>query len=347
MPFISNYTAAKQVAPQLQKPVKGTENEFYSSYNKNVAVSQGYGLIQTQPNQRARHKISKNNHTIKAKMTDFFQDKDKQDLPLEASSNERANHTSIASQIPPQLIKVLMHIAETCVIKSHRIGNDEVSDFVQNCLLKLLLQIEQHRVVIDNKTQQYFILRKDNTLLEIERWFGTTATNVSIDHYRRLKKFVDIDSTNDEKNTQEDNLLTLFAPEPSVDLEEAMQQQQIKDMAAYCASTIDDCIFDAWNIIANDNYTHFSLSFTEDSTHTDKGIAVANYCQIIISEKYNHDGKKRYKHETACDMLGIHIRPENIAHKKKKFEQIMMKCVSKKVDKEFNSSTKEILQGSI
>ncbi len=265
----------------------------------------------------------------------------------DSNQTTHTNDTQVVNELPSGLIKSLMKIAETCVIKSNRISQDETPDFVQNCLLKLLLQVEQQRVVVqtttDGSKEQYFILKKDQQLLEIEKWFGTAAINISIDRYRRIKNQVDIDD-GDSMTIDKGNEGFIFAPEPSANLEEDIRESKIQEMAEYCASALDDCLSDSWEAIANENYHNFTLSFNEKSTHENKGIAVANYCHVIIGEKYSNDGKKVYSHDLVCDALGIHIKPENIAHKKKKFEKLVMSCINKKVDEEFNHSTKDTLQ---
>ena len=115
-------------------------------------------------------------------------------------------------------------------------------------------------------------------------------------------------------------------------------------MAEYCAEALDDCIDDTWVSISEDNYKNFTLDFTDMHHTSSKGIAVANYCRIVLEEKYNNDGKKIHNHDSVCEDLGIIIRPENISHKKKKFEQLMLKCIAQKVDVQFNTSAKELLQ---
>ncbi len=248
--------------------------------------------------------------------------------------------THIVNELPADIIQSLMKIAEASVIKSHRISRDEIPDFVQNCLLKLLLQIEKQAVVFHQGTQRYYIVKKDSRLLELERWFGTTAANLSIDRYRRLKHEVD---TSDRDDYREDTK-PILAPEPSANLEDEIRENTIKDMALFCADAMDDCMLDAWQVIANDNYKNLTLAFTENSRYTSKGLAIADYCQIVLNEKYTNDGKKVNSHKHVCEILGIIIRPENITHKKKKFEQLMTRCIEQKVNKQFNHTTSELLQ---
>jgi hypothetical protein len=252
--------------------------------------------------------------------------------------------TTTVQDLPQSLIITLMKIAETCVIKSNRVSRDETPDFVQNCLLKLLLQVERQRVVANPSKTQYFVLRQDGTPLEIERWFGTAATNISIDRYRRLKHQADgLEVSDDIPKNQEDSI-SFIIPEPSMALEEQLKEQKIQEMAQYCAHALNDCMDDTWLAIAEDNYKNFTLEFTHATARNTKGTAVANYCRIILEEKYNNDGKKIMSHDNTCQTLGIIIRPENISHKKKKFEQLMLKCIASKVDIEFNASAKELLE---
>lgn len=252
--------------------------------------------------------------------------------------------TIIVNELPASLITELMKIAEACVIKSQRVSRDETPDFVQNCLLKLLLQIEKQRVVSNQDQSQYFIIKQDGNLLEIERWFGTAATNISIDRYRRMKHQVDGFDIAGETRDNDDQKPTFLVPEPSTDLEDELREAKIQEMSIYCAEAVDDCMSETWIKISQDNYKNFTLSFTDNAQTQDKGTAVANYCQIILEDKYHNDGKKITRHESVCDELGIMIRPENISHKKKKFEQLMMQCVANKVDLQFESTTKNILQ---
>lgn len=259
-----------------------------------------------------------------------------------ASSNALATQT--VNELPPLLIKQLMKIAENCVIKSNRISRDETPDFVQNCLLKLLLQIDQQRVFTNDAASQYYILKKDGIFIEIERWFGTTATNISIDRYRRLKKQVDGLEIDPENRNSDDDGLSFLVPEPSINLEDELREEKIQEMSLYCAEALDDCMSETWLSISQDSYHNFTLTFTDESTNNDKGIAVASYCQLTLEEKYSNDGKKINSHDSVCEGLGIIIRPENISHKKKKFERLMMQCVTQKMDIQFNASTKQLLQ---
>jgi hypothetical protein len=265
---------------------------------------------------------------------------------LNKSSNEGliTEATTIAQELPPSLITALMKIAETCVIKSNRVSRDETPDFVQNCLLKLLLQVERQRVVTNASNTQYFVLRQDGSPLEIERWFGTAAANISIDRYRRLKHQVDGLEVSDDIPSNKEDSLSFVVPEPSMELEEELREQKIQEMAQYCAHALNDCMDDTWLSIAEDNYKNFTLDFTHANTGNTKGNAVANYCRVILEEKYNNDGKKIMNHDNVCQALGIIIRPENISHKKKKFEQLMLKCIANKVDIKFNASAKELLE---
>lgn len=256
------------------------------------------------------------------------------------------NQYIVVDELPSELITALMKIAETCVIKSKRVSRDETPDFVQNCLLKLLVQIEQERVVCTHDKTQYFIIKQDGDLLEIERWFGTAATNISIDRYRRLKNQVDNIEVAGEARSSDEHSFSIFAPEPSTNLEDDLRNNKIQEMAQYCAEALDDCMADTWLSISQDNYKNFSLEFNDNATTTDKGIAVANYCQIILEDKYHNDGKRIVRHDSVCEDLGMIIRPENISHKKKKFEQLMMQCIANKVDAEFGDATKDILQDS-
>lgn len=252
--------------------------------------------------------------------------------------------TTVVKELPAALITSLMKIAEACVIKSQRVSRDETPDFVQNCLLKLLMQIEKQRVVCNQEKTQYFIIKLDGNLLEIERWFGTAATNISIDRYRRLKNQVDGFEIAGEARDSDDPKLTLLVPEPSADLEDEIREHKIQEMSHYCADALDDCISEVWVSISQDNYKNFTLAFNDSAPTHNKGVAVANYCQIILEDKYHNDGKKIIRHDTVCEDLGIIIRPENISHKKKKFEQLMMQCVAKKVELEFDGTAKKILQ---
>ncbi len=260
------------------------------------------------------------------------------------TSDHSTQTTQVVRELPPAMVKKLMQIAEKCVIKSNRISKDETPDFVQNCLLKLLLQIDSGKVVLGDDNEQYYIIKKDGCLLELEPWFGTTATNMSIDHYRRVKNHVDTSHYQQEDNSHDDELQAFLAPEPEANLEEELREQQIQAMSEYCAEALDLCMQDTWVFFTKENYKNFSLEFSPDAPSVDKGVAVATYCQLILEEKYNNDGRKINSHDTVCEGLGMVIRPENIAHKKKKFEQLMMQCVSQKVDSKFNSTTKQTLQ---
>jgi hypothetical protein len=271
--------------------------------------------------------------------------------PTEVAPVTRLNtvdHTTIATtavqELPAALITSLMKIAEACVIKSQRVSRDETPDFVQNCLLKLLVQIEKQRVVCNQEKTQYFIIKQDGHLLEIERWFGTAATNISIDRYRRLKNQVDGFEIAGEARDHDDPKMTLLIPEPCTNLEDEIREQKIQEMSQYCAEALDDCIDETWVSISQDNYKNFTLAFAHNAHTQHKGTAVANYCQIILEDKYHNDGKRIIRHDSVCEDLGIIIRPENISHKKKKFEQLMMQCIAKKVDIEFDGSTKKTLQ---
>lgn len=249
----------------------------------------------------------------------------------------------VVNELPASLIKELMAIAEKCVIKSNRIGRDEIPDFVQTCLLKLLVQIEQERVIFNEENERYYILKKNGEPLAIEPWFGTAATNISIDRYRQLKHSQDVDT---ESNYDiQDNSGLFWVPEPTVDLEEEIREQKIREMALYCCNALDECIQEAWEIFAQQDHKNFSMEFSNDAPCKDKGIAIANYCQIILEEKYSNDGKKIHSHNSVCELLGIVINQENIVHKKKKFEKIVMDCITRKVDSEFNNTTKQVLEG--
>lgn len=253
------------------------------------------------------------------------------------------SHT-IVTELPPTLIKELMGIAERCVIKSNSISRDETPDFVQNCLLKLLMQIEQQKVIVDSETQQYYILKKNGSPIEIEPWFGTAATNISIDRYRRIKHSIDNSSNVTEIGSEENTAGSLLAPEPSIDLEEEVRESKIQEMALYCSEALDDCMDETWQYYSQEEHKNFSINFTKDAPTKNKGVAVANYCQLTLEEKYSNDGKKVNSHNAVCKSLGIVINQENIVHKKKKFEQIMIQCITKKVDSQFNETTKHMLQ---
>jgi hypothetical protein len=249
-----------------------------------------------------------------------------------------------ANELPEKIITKLIKIAENCVIKSSKISRDEIPDFVQNCLLKLLHQIDQQRVICSADGAQYYIVRKNDTLVELERWFGTAALNISIDYYRRVKNVVGgltFDQAFDESAPYSQ---AIIVPEPETTLEDDLKQHSIQEMAEYCADNLDNCMDEAWKITAQGNYKNFTLSFTEQSRYTDKGPAIADYCHIIINEKYTNDGKKSHRHNSVCEALGLIIPPENMTHKKKRFEHIMMRCVEKKVNKQFQGSTKTLLK---
>lgn len=272
--------------------------------------------------------------------------------PLAAIMNVSENnltgapHRKTVTELPPELIKSLMKIAENCVIKSNKISRDETPDFVQSCLLKLLLQIEEQRISYDTTAKQYYITKKNGGLIEIERWFGTTAANASIDYYRRTRNQTSINEPESTSQSVEerDIPIAIFAPEPALDMEEQIRQSLIEEMSQYCANALDVCMETTWDFFAKDNYKNFSIDFDDTSPHQDKGVAVADYCQILLEEKYSNDGKKQHSHNSVCKALGVNIRPENIAHKKKKFEEIMMNCVSQKVDQKYNATTKQLLQ---
>jgi hypothetical protein len=251
---------------------------------------------------------------------------------------------SVVSELPEKVITKLIKIAENCVIKSSKISRDEIPDFVQNCLLKLLYQIDQQRLICSTDGAQHYIVRKNDSLVELERWFGTTALNISIDYYRRVKNVV-VGLTFDQPVDESDHaLMPIFIPEPDTRLEDELRQHSIQEMATYCADNLDSCMDDAWKVTAQGNYKNFTLSFTEQSNYTDKGLAVADYCRIIINEKYTNDGKKSHRHNSVCETLGLIIPPENMTHKKKRFEKIMMQCIEEKVNDQFQGSVKTVLK---
>ena len=222
-----------------------------------------------------------------------------------------------------------MAIAQRCVIKSNRVGKDEVPDFVQSCLLKLLLQVEQQRVVFNQDNERFYILKKNGEPLAIEPWFSTTATNISIDRYRQIKNSQDM---NQESTIDMHDTAGLFwAPEPSVDLEEEIRELKIQEMALYCTDALDDCMQETWAAFARDTHKNFTIEFVKDASNQDIGVAIANYCHTILEEKYTNDGKKINSHNTVCQALGIIINQENIVHKKKKFEKMVHCCPVRKI----------------
>jgi len=55
-------------------------------------------------------------------------------------------------------------------------------------------------------------------------------------------------------------------------------------MSYFCALAMDDCFDDTWDCIVKDNYSNFSISFTDSAISTHTGEAVANYCRITLKE---------------------------------------------------------------
>jgi len=262
----------------------------------------------------------------------------------DATSSVLDSSMIIINELPAKVITGLIKIAENCVIKSNKISRDEIPDFVQNCLLKLLYQIDQQRVVCNINNAKYYIVKKNDSLVELEPWFGTAALHISIDYYRRVKNVVDGLTFDQPSGENEYYSQTIIVPEPDTTLEDELRQHSIQSMAKYCADNLDSCMDEAWSMTKQGNYKNFTLTFTEQSRYTDKGLAIADYCHIILSEKYTNDGKTNHRHNSVCEALGLIIPPENMTHKKKKFENIMMRCIEKKVNNQFQGSAKTLLK---
>lgn len=240
------------------------------------------------------------------------------------------DNTEVVTELSFELTKKLMKIAEACVIKSNLLSRDETPDFIQNCLLKLLMQIEDAKVVKDTSTNQCYLIRKDESLIELERWFGTTAINLSIDRYRYLKRHEKV-SINHSDDDEDDHHRPIQIPEPSDTMDDSLRQEYINSMALDCSVAMEECMEKTWNAVASQKHRQLQLSFTEDALFQDKGTAIATYCQMLLEEKYLNDGRKIHTHESVCQHLGMIIRPENISYKKKKFETLVMDCIHKKI----------------